>query len=114
MPAAVSATYSFVDKAISSFGAFIATAMIGLIGYTTTVPQQGDPLTVGVKVITVVLLMGFPIIGWICTILAMKKSNLTFEKMEEVQTNIAYKKSKLSQENKSEIVEETITEFTEE
>ena len=114
MPAAVSATYSFVDKAISSFGAFIATAMIGLIGYTTTVPQQGDPLTVGVKVITVVLLIGFPIIGWICTILAMKKSNLTFEKMEEVQTNIAYKKSKLSQENKSEIVEETVIEFTEE
>ena len=114
MPAAVSATYSFVDKAISSFGAFIATAMIGLIGYTTTVPQQGDPLTVGVKVITVVLLIGFPIIGWICTILAMKKSNLTFEKMEEVQKNIAYKKSKLPQENKSEIVEETITEFTEE
>ena len=114
MPAAVSATYSFVDKAISSFGAFIATAMIGLIGYTTTVPQQGDPLTVGVKVITVVLLIGFPIIGWICTILAMKKSNLTFEKMEEVQKNIAYKKSKLSQENKSEIVEETVIEFTEE
>ena len=114
MPAAVSATYSFVDKAISSFGAFIATAMIGLIGYTTTVPQQGDPLTAGVKVITVVLLIGFPIIGWICTILAMKKSNLTFEKMEEVQKNIAYKKSKLSQENKSEIVEETVIEFTEE
>lgn len=114
MPAAVSATYSFVDKAISSFGAFIATAMIGLIGYTTTVPQQGDPLTVGVKVITVVLLIGFPIIGWICTILAMKKSNITFEKMEEVQKNIAYKKSKLSQENKSEIVEETVIEFTEE
>ena len=116
MPATVSATYSFVDKVISSFGAFIATAMIGLIGYTTTVPQQGDPLTLGVKVITVVLLIAFPVIGWVCTILAMRKSKLTFEKMEEVQKNIADKKaqaSKNTNEETEEIIEESVTDFVE-
>ncbi len=92
MPATVSATYSFVDKIISSFAAMIATAMIGLVGYTTTTPQQGDPLTVGIKIITVVLLIGFPIIGWICTLVSMKNSKLTYEKMVEVQKNIAEKK----------------------
>lgn len=85
MPATVSATYSFVDKLVSSLGPTIATAMVGLIGYTTTAPQLGDPLTPGVKIITVILLIGFPILGWICTILAMKGSELSREKMIEVQ-----------------------------
>ena len=53
LPATVSATYSFIDKVISAFGATIATAFIGIIGYTTTTPQQGDPLTTGVKLITI-------------------------------------------------------------
>lgn len=92
MPATVSATYSFVDKLISSFGATIATFLIGIIGYTTTTPQMGDPLTMGVRVMTVALFCGFPILGWICTIVAMKKSELTKEKMVEVQKTIAEKK----------------------
>ena len=93
MPATVSATYSFIDKLISSFAATIATAMVGIIGYTTTTPQQGDPLTWGVKIMTVILLVGFPIIGWICTLVSMKNSELSKEKMEEVQKNISEKKA---------------------
>ena len=85
MPATVGATYGFVDKLVSSLGPTIATLMIGLIGYTTTVPQLGDPLTSGVKIITVVLMIAFPILGWIATIIAMKGSKLTREKMVEVQ-----------------------------
>lgn len=93
MPAAVSATYSFIDKLISSFGATIATAFIAIIGYTTTVPQPSDPLTWGVKICVVILLIVFPILGWLCTILAMKKSELTKEKMVEVQRAIAEQKA---------------------
>ena len=96
MPATVSATYSFLDKIISAFGATIATAFVGIIGYTTTTPQQGDPLTWGVKIITVVLLIGFPILGWICTLCAMKNSELSREKMIEVQRNIATKKAEIA------------------
>lgn len=92
MPATVSATYSFVDKLISSFGATIATAMIGLIGYTSTTPQQGDPLTMGVKVMTVLIMCGFPIIGWICTVVAMKHSQLSKEKMVEIAKTIEEEK----------------------
>lgn len=93
MPAVVSGTYSFIDKFISAFGATIATALIGIIGYTTTTPQQGDPLTVGVRVMTVILWCGFPIVGWICTILGMKNYSLTRERMIEVQKDIAEKKN---------------------
>lgn len=93
MPATVSATYTFVDKVVSSIGAAVPTLLIGIIGYTTTTPQQGDPLTFGVRIMTVLLFCGFPVIGWVCTILAMKKSELTKEKMVEVQKEIAEKKN---------------------
>lgn len=88
MPASVSATYSFVDKLVSSLGSTIATGMVALIGYNEVAPQAGDPLTAAVKWMTVILLIGFPILGWICTILAMKKSELSKEKMIEVQKAI--------------------------
>lgn len=93
MPATVSATYSFIDKLISSFGATIATLMIGLIGYTTTAPQQGDPLTMGVRIMTVLIVCGMPIIGWICTLAVMRRSKLTKEYMIEIQKGIADKKN---------------------
>ena len=92
LPATISATYTLIDKIISAFGASIATLLIGFIGYTTTALQQGDPLTMGVRVMTVLLYCGFPILGWICTILAMKKSTLTKEHMVEIQKDIEAKK----------------------
>ena len=102
MPATVSATYSFIDKLISSFGATIATFAVALIGYTTTAPQPGDPLTSGVKILTVVLYCGFPIIGWICTLISMRKYSLTREKMIEIQKNIANKKTEAIAATKTE------------
>lgn len=85
MPATVSATYTFVDKVVSAIGASVPTLLIGIIGYTSTTPQQGDPLTFGVRIMTVLLFCGFPIIGWAATILAMRGSGLSKEKMVEVQ-----------------------------
>ncbi|EET61913.1 hypothetical protein BRYFOR_06105 [Marvinbryantia formatexigens DSM 14469] len=92
MPATISAAYSFIDKVISALGASVATFLIGFIGYTITAPQQGDPLTTGVRLMTVLLYCGFPILGWICTILAMRKSRLTREQMVVIQKNIEEKK----------------------
>ena len=120
LPASVSATYSFVDKLVSSLGPTIATAMIIFIGYTDTVPQQGDPLTFGVKIMTVILLIGFPILGWVCTLLAMKKSELSKEKMVEIQKAIKERSGASDEavelasdiayaENLKETVEETVT-----
>lgn len=92
LPATISAAYTLIDKVISAFGASVATLLIGLIGYTTTAPQQGDPLTMGVRLMTVLLYCGFPILGWICTVVAMKKSTLTREQMVVIQKDIEKKK----------------------
>ena len=100
LPATVSSVYSFIDKVVSSFGATIATIFVGFIGYTSVAPQQGDPLTFELRGMTVILMIVFPILGWICTLLAMKNSGITYEKMEQVQKSIADKKAALtSQEN---------------
>ena len=94
LPATVSAVYSFVDKMISALAPMLATLLIGIIGYTgSKIPMASDPLTPGVRIITAVLFCGFPIIGWICTLLSMKKFSLTKERMEEIQIDIAAKKA---------------------
>ena len=47
--------------------------------------------------IVVVLFCGFPIVGWVCTLLAMKKFSLTKEKMEEIQADIAARKTEAAE-----------------
>lgn len=42
IPAAVTGTYSFIDKLVSSFSAAIATGLVALIGYRHTMPQPTD------------------------------------------------------------------------
>ncbi|MBQ9909925.1 MAG: MFS transporter [Lachnospiraceae bacterium] len=94
LPATVSAVYSFIDKLISALAPMLATLLIGFIGYTgSRIPQASDPLTMGVRIATAVLFCGFPIIGWFCTLLSMKKFSLTKERMEEIQISIAEKKA---------------------
>ena len=98
VPAVVTGTYSFLDKLISSFGAAIATGAVALVGYTTTVPQPGDPATPAIFWLTMFLTFGLPIIGWICTLAAMKFCKLNKAEMVEVQKRIAAKKEALKAE----------------
>lgn len=98
VPAVVTGTYSFLDKLISSFGAAIATGAVVLVGYTSTVPQPGDPATPAIFWLTMFLTFGLPIIGWICTLAAMKFCKLNKAEMVEVQKRIAAKKEALKAE----------------
>ena len=86
LPGTVAACYSFVDKLISSFSSTIAALSVAVIGYTTTLPQPNDPASTPILILTIVMTLGMPILGWLCTILAMKFYPLTAEKMVEVQT----------------------------
>ena len=92
IPAAVTGTYSFIDKLVSSFSAAIATGLVALIGYKTTMPQPSDPSTPAIFWMTMSLYFGLPLIGWVCTLCAMRKTPLSKEKMEEVQKSIHEKK----------------------
>ncbi|MDO4285050.1 MAG: MFS transporter [Eubacteriales bacterium] len=85
MPATVGAIYSFVDKIISSFATTIVGFCIALIGYKDVMPQPGDPSSAPLFWMAMFLWMGLPILGWICTLIAMKWYPLDKEKMIEVQ-----------------------------
>lgn len=97
IPAVVTGVYSLVDKLISSVSGLIATGAVALIGYVSTVPQPTDALTGGVFWMTVVLMYGMPILGWIITLIAMKFCSLDKDEMEEVQRRIADKKAAAKQ-----------------
>ena len=95
IPAVVSGTYSLVDKIVSSFSAAIATGCVALIGYTTTMPQPTDEQTSGVFWMTMFLRYGLAVLGFICTLLAMRKCKLDRAEMVEVQKRIADKKAEV-------------------
>ena len=98
VPAIVTGTVSLIDKIVSSCGTAIAAGAVALVGYTTTVPQPGDPATPAIFWLTMFLTFGLPIIGWICTLAAMKFCKLNKAEMVEVQKRIAAKKEALKAE----------------
>ena len=93
IPAVITGTYSLIDKIVSSFSAAIATGCVALIGYTTTMPQPGDPSTSGVFIMTMFLRYGLAILGFLCTLWAMKGCRLDRKEMERVQKDIADRKA---------------------
>jgi len=56
-------------------------------------PQPGDPDTAGVFWMTMFLRFGLAILGWICTLIAMRGCNLDKAEMAHVQKRIADKKA---------------------
>ena len=104
IPAVVSGTYSLVDKIVSSFSALIATACVALIGYTTTMPQPSDSPTGGIFWVTMFLRYGLAILGWLCTLWAMRGCNLSKAEMVEVQKRIADRKA----EARAELIEKEL------
>lgn len=98
IPAVVSGTYSLVDKIVSSFSALIATGCVALIGYTATMPQPGDTPTGAIFGVTMFLRYGLAILGWICTLWAMRTCRLGKSEMVEVQKRIEDKKAEAQAE----------------
>ena len=62
-------------------------------------PQPGDPDTAGVFWMTMFLRYGLAILGWICTLLAMRRCGLTKDEMVHVQKRITDKKVAAQGEN---------------
>lgn len=98
VPAVVSGVYSLIDKLVSSVSALIATGAVALIGYRETMPQPTDELTGGIFWMTMTLMYGFPLLGWVVTLIAMRFCSLDKEEMIEVQKRIAKKKAAALQE----------------
>lgn len=98
LPAVVTGTYSFLDKLVSSGSAAIAAGSVALIGYKSTVPQPGDPSTPQIFWLAMIIVYGLPILGWICTLIAMRFCTLSKVEMVEAQKRIADKKNQIKSE----------------
>lgn len=96
LPATVTATYNIVDQIISSLGATLALGAVALIGFTTVMPQPTDSPTTPILVMSLVLFFGLPILGWACTLVAMRGYKLTRTEMIGVQKRVAERKGSLA------------------
>ena len=93
IPGMVSAVYSFVDKVISSLAATIVALLLSMIGFTDVLPQPSDAYTEPIFWLSMFIFIGMPLIGWLCTIVAMKYYTLDPEKMKEIQMTNAERKA---------------------
>ena len=100
IPGIVTATYNFIDQLVSSLGVTIATLCVAAIGYVNTVPQPTDAPTPAIKAMAMFLYFGMPILGWVCTVIAMRFYKLSKQELVGVQKRIAEKKAEiLAKEN---------------
>lgn len=95
LPAVVTATYNFIDQLVSSFGATIALGSVALIGFSTVMPQPTDSPTPAILYVTLLLMFGLPLLGFVATVIAMKGYSLTKDEMVAVQRRIADRKAAL-------------------
>ena len=85
LPGTVGACYSFVDKLISSLATTVAGFALTIVGYASVMPQPTDAATPATLPFVIIMTLELPVLGWLCTIIAMKWYPLTQEKMVEVQ-----------------------------
>jgi len=97
LPATVTATYNIIDQIISSLGATLALGAVALIGFTTVMPQPTDAPSTPILLMTLLLFFGLPILGWACTLIAMRGYHLTRTEMIEVQKRVADRKTHLQE-----------------
>lgn len=91
VPGMMGTLFSFIDKIVSAFATTFTGLMLATVGYTATLPQTTDAIVaVGSPVywVTMAALIGLPMFGWICNIIAMKFYPLDQKKMKEVQDHI--------------------------
>lgn len=88
-PALMGTVFGFFDKVVSSFAATIVGYCVIAIGFTEKLPTAEDAYSTPLFWMTMFLFIGTPLIGWACSLLAMKFYPLDKEKMIEVQEKIA-------------------------
>lgn len=88
-PALMGTVFGFFDKIVSSFASTIVGWCCVLIGFKDAFPTQDTPYSSGIFWVTMFLFIGMPILGWICSLIAMKFYPLDKEKMIEIQSKIS-------------------------
>ncbi|KAA9022531.1 MFS transporter [Niallia endozanthoxylica] len=94
VPGMIGTMFSFIDKLITSLAPAIVGFAVALIGFKDAFPTVTDVLTPEMKLVTMILAFGIPALALTVSGLIMSRYELDAEKMEEIQTSIAAKKSK--------------------
>lgn len=84
-PGIVSTTYSFVDKMVSSLAQTVVGLMMAMIGFKAAFPDLNTPYSESIFWVTMLLYIGFLMLAWIASLVAMKFYILDKEKMVEIQ-----------------------------
>lgn len=95
IPGMMGTLFSFVDKLISSLSTTVIAFGLVAIGFRDVQPVAEDPLTSQLFIFMLIMYFGLPVLGWILNLIAMKFYPLSKEKMEEIQSEIAARKSKM-------------------
>ena len=88
VPGMMGTLFSFIDKLISSLATTIIALSVASIGFVDRMPDVTDTSSPELFALTLFLFAGMPMIGWICSLIAMKFYPLDKAKMEEVQDHI--------------------------
>lgn len=89
MPAVVNTVYAFIDKLISSLATTIVAVAVSMVGYVSAMPQATDAYTRPIFFVAMFLWLGMPVLGYICTLIAMRFYKLDKAAMEDVQKKCA-------------------------
>lgn len=84
IPGIMGTLFSLVDKLVSSLSATVVGLAVNLIGLKT-LPTAETPYAPGMSTVVIVLFCIIPMIAWALTLLAMRKYELTGERMKEIQ-----------------------------
>lgn len=84
IPGIMGTLFSLVDKLVSSLSATVVGVAVSMIGLHN-LPTAETPYAPGMNTIVIVLFCIIPMIAWAATLLAMRKYELTGERMKEIQ-----------------------------
>lgn len=84
IPGIMGTLFSLVDKLVSSLSATVVGVAVSMIGLHN-LPTAETPYASGMNTIVIVLFCIIPMIAWAATLLAMRKYELTGERMKEIQ-----------------------------
>lgn len=93
MSGMISSMVSFIGKILTALSTTVTSIALAAIGFTNVQPAAEDPMTQSLFVFLFILYFLLPILGWLGSLVAMRKYPLTKEKMAEIQQELALKKA---------------------
>ncbi len=88
VPGIISSLFSFVDQVVSSLSTTIISLGLVVIGFTDVQPTPDDTMTTALFAFFFVMYYVFPLTGWLINFWALKRYDLTNEKMDEIHAEM--------------------------